>query len=70
MVQYGALFMLFFGTMGKFSAIFISVPEPVMGGVFLVMFGLYLSSIPLFILLLLNLLCWILGTSWKVLIEV
>jgi len=34
--------MLLFGVLGKFGALFVTIPEPVIGGVFLVMFGEYL----------------------------
>jgi len=33
--------MLLFGMIGKFGALFVTIPEPVIGGVFLVMFGEY-----------------------------
>jgi len=33
--------MLLFGMIGKFGALFVTIPEPVIGGVFLVMFGNY-----------------------------
>jgi len=35
----GAICLLLFGLLGKFGALFATIPEPVMGGVFLVMFG-------------------------------
>lgn len=31
--------MVFMGMMGKVAAIFTTIPEPVMGGMFIVMFG-------------------------------
>jgi len=39
-VQAGALVMLLCGVLGKFSAVFVSIPEPVVGGVFCVMFAM------------------------------
>jgi nucleobase transporter 1/2 len=38
-IQIEAVFMLIFGTLGKFGALFTTIPDPVVGGVFLVMFG-------------------------------
>ena len=34
-----AVFLLLFGMLGKFGALFVTIPDPVIGGVFLVMFG-------------------------------
>ena len=31
--------MIFFGVFGKFGAIFVTIPDPIVGGVFIVMFG-------------------------------
>ena len=28
-----------FGLLGKFGALFVTIPEPIIGGVFMVMFG-------------------------------
>ena len=39
MIQIAALFMIFFGVFGKFGAIFVTIPDPIVGGVFIVMFG-------------------------------
>ena len=39
MVQVAGVFLLFFGVLGKFGALFVTIPDPVMGGVFLVVFG-------------------------------
>ena len=39
-VQFGALVMLLFGVLGKFGALFTTIPEPIVGGVFMVMFGM------------------------------
>ena len=41
-IQVEAIFMLLFGMIGKFGALFVTIPEPVIGGVFLVMFGEYI----------------------------
>lgn len=32
--------MIFLGVFGKFGAVFITIPDPVIGGMFLVMFGM------------------------------
>ncbi|XP_064100264.1 solute carrier family 23 member 1-like isoform X2 [Macrobrachium nipponense] len=39
-VQYGAVIMTIFSIIGKFGALFITIPEPVVGGVFCVMFSM------------------------------
>ncbi|XP_042871306.1 solute carrier family 23 member 1-like isoform X2 [Penaeus japonicus] len=39
-VQYGALIMILVGVLGKFCALFVTIPEPVVGGVFCVMFAM------------------------------
>ena len=39
-IQFGALIMMIFGIFSKFSAIFVGIPDPVVGGIFLVMFGM------------------------------
>ena len=39
-VQFGALVMLLFGVLGKFGALFTTIPDPIVGGVFMVMFGM------------------------------
>ncbi|KAK4305485.1 hypothetical protein Pmani_022615 [Petrolisthes manimaculis] len=39
-VQVSGLIMLAFGMLGKVGTIFVTIPEPVMGGVFCVMFGM------------------------------
>ena len=39
-IQYGALIMLLFGLVSKFGAFFLTIPQPIVGGVFCVMFGL------------------------------
>uniref|UniRef100_A0AAR2KFK5 Uncharacterized protein n=1 Tax=Pygocentrus nattereri TaxID=42514 RepID=A0AAR2KFK5_PYGNA len=39
-LQTAGLLMVFLGLFGKFSAVFITIPDPVIGGMFLVMFGM------------------------------
>lgn len=39
-IQYGALIMIFFGLLSKFGAFFVTIPEPIVGGIFCVMFGI------------------------------
>ncbi|XP_068231688.1 solute carrier family 23 member 2-like isoform X2 [Palaemon carinicauda] len=39
-LQYGAVIMTIFGIFGKFGALFITIPDPVVGGIFCVMFSL------------------------------
>uniref|UniRef100_A0AAY4ALR4 Solute carrier family 23 member 1 n=1 Tax=Denticeps clupeoides TaxID=299321 RepID=A0AAY4ALR4_9TELE len=39
-VQYGALIMLVLGTVGKFTALFASLPDPILGGMFCTLFGM------------------------------
>uniref|UniRef100_A0AAA9TI55 Solute carrier family 23 member 1 n=1 Tax=Bos taurus TaxID=9913 RepID=A0AAA9TI55_BOVIN len=38
-VQYGAGIMLILGTIGKFTALFASLPDPILGGMFCTLFG-------------------------------
>ena len=38
-VQFGSIFMLLIGIVCKFSAIFLTIPQPIVGGVYCVMFG-------------------------------
>ena len=33
--------MMAFGTLGKFGALFVTIPDPIVGGVFVTMFGKY-----------------------------
>lgn len=35
--------MILLGCLGKFGALFVTIPKPVVGGMFLVMFGKYLQ---------------------------
>ncbi|XP_066502376.1 solute carrier family 23 member 1 [Hoplias malabaricus] len=39
-VQYGAIIMFILGTIGKFTALFASLPDPVLGGMFCTLFGM------------------------------
>ncbi|XP_031980906.1 solute carrier family 23 member 1 isoform X3 [Corvus moneduloides] len=39
-IQYGAGIMLVLGTIGKFTALFASLPDPVLGGMFCTLFGM------------------------------
>ncbi|XP_059821470.1 solute carrier family 23 member 2-like [Hypanus sabinus] len=39
-IQYGAVMMLLLGTVGKFSALFASLPDPVLGALFCTLFGM------------------------------
>lgn len=43
-IQYGAALMLALGMIGKFSALFASLPDPVLGALFCTLFGKVLSS--------------------------
>lgn len=39
-LQTAGLLMIILGLFGKFGAVFITIPDPVIGGMFLVMFGM------------------------------
>jgi nucleobase transporter 1/2 len=39
-VQIGALLMIGFGALGKFGALFTTIPQPIVGGMYCVMFGM------------------------------
>lgn len=39
-IQFGGLVMIVAGVIGKFGALFVSIPDPIVGGVFMVMFGM------------------------------
>ncbi|XP_020617462.1 solute carrier family 23 member 2-like isoform X2 [Orbicella faveolata] len=39
-IQFGALVMMVLGVLGKIGALFVSIPDPIVGGVFMVMFGM------------------------------
>ena len=43
MIQYGSLVMMVVGVVGKFGALFVSIPDPIVGGVFMVMFGMIVA---------------------------
>jgi len=36
--------MLFLGCLGKFGALFVTIPEPIIGGMFMITFGKGLST--------------------------
>ena len=38
----GSFIMMVMGVFGKFGAIFVSIPEPIVGGVFITVFGKFL----------------------------
>lgn len=38
-VQYGAGIMFLLGSVGKFTALFASLPDPILGGMFCTLFG-------------------------------
>lgn len=38
--MYGALFMIIMAVLGKFGALFATIPEPIIGGVFIIMFAM------------------------------
>ena len=40
MIQWGALVLVVIGVVGKLGALFVSIPDPIVGGVFTVMFGM------------------------------
>ncbi|XP_037090234.1 solute carrier family 23 member 2-like isoform X2 [Pollicipes pollicipes] len=39
-LQWGAVIMMLFGMTGKFGALFITMPEPIVGGMFIIMFSM------------------------------
>ncbi|GIX85058.1 hypothetical protein CEXT_789251 [Caerostris extrusa] len=39
-IQYGSLLMILFGMMGKFGAVFVTIPHPILGGIFCIMFSM------------------------------
>ena len=41
MIQAGAVILMLLGMLAKFAAVFVSIPEPIVGGVFMIMFGKY-----------------------------
>ena len=42
-IQFGALFMIILGVLGKFGALFATIPEPLIGGMFWALFGMIIS---------------------------
>lgn len=42
-IQFGGLIMIVFGLFSKFGALFVTIPEPIVGGIFCVMFGMIAS---------------------------
>ena len=40
-VQVAGILMIALGCLGKFGALFVTIPEPVIGGMFIIMFGRY-----------------------------
>ncbi|XP_078378058.1 solute carrier family 23 member 2-like isoform X1 [Oculina patagonica] len=43
-IQSGALVMMVVGVLGKIGALFVSIPDPIVGGVFMVMFGIIAAA--------------------------
>lgn len=39
-IQYGSLLMILFGMLGKFGGIFVTIPSPILGGIFCIMFSM------------------------------
>ena len=39
-IQVGGFLFMIFGMLGKFGALFVAIPDPIIGGVFMVMFGM------------------------------
>ena len=39
-LQWGALIMMLFGTIGKFGALFVTLPDPIVGGMYIIMFSM------------------------------
>nr|XP_021001893.2 solute carrier family 23 member 2 isoform X2 [Parasteatoda tepidariorum] len=39
-IQYGSILMIMFGMLGKFGAIFVTIPGPILGGIFCIMFSM------------------------------
>ncbi len=38
-VQYSAVFMIVLGVFNKFGALFVTIPDPIIGGSFIILFG-------------------------------
>lgn len=43
-VQYGAVIMFLLGSVGKFTALFASLPDPILGGMFCTLFGKFVTG--------------------------
>lgn len=43
-IQAAALMMMVFGVLSKFGALFITIPEPIIGGIFCVLFGMIAAT--------------------------
>ncbi|CAL1261637.1 unnamed protein product [Larinioides sclopetarius] len=39
-IQYGSLLMIVFGMLGKFGGVFVTIPQPILGGIFCIMFSM------------------------------
>ena len=39
-IRVGGFLFMIFGLLGKFGALFVTIPDPIIGGVFMVMFGM------------------------------
>ena len=39
MMQVCAIIMIIFSVLGKFCAVFVTIPDPMLGGIYIVMFG-------------------------------
>jgi xanthine/uracil permease len=44
-IQAAALMMRVFGFLSKFGALFITIPEPIIGGIFCVLFGMIAAKL-------------------------
>ena len=42
-IQYAGIILIILGMLGKFSALFSTIPEPIIGGLYMVVFGEHLS---------------------------
>ena len=43
MIQVGGMLLLVMGILGKLGAIFVTIPDPIVGGVLMVMFGMIVA---------------------------
>ena len=39
-IKFGAILMMVIGVVGKIGAVFVSIPDPIVGGIYMVMFGM------------------------------